>query len=65
MKKMKIYEKILRNFFSNNIIFNLWGILENAYKELLNPRAVNICAVMYFSLHYKAESCIYALKTLD
>ena len=33
-------------------------------KELLNPRAINILAMMYFRLLYKAESCIYALKTL-
>ena len=43
----------------------IWGSLQNACKELLNPRAVNIRAVMYFRLHYKAESCIYAVKTLS
>ena len=31
----------------------------------LNLRAVSIWAVMYFRLHYKAESCIYAVKTLS
>ena len=34
-------------------------------KELFNPRAVNMWVVMYFRLHYQAESCIYAVKTLS
>ena len=40
----------------------IWKILYNAYKELLNPRVINIFALMYFRLPYKAESCIYAVK---
>ena len=41
------------------------GYSLNVYKKLLYPRAVNIWAVMYFRFHYKAESCIYAMKTLS